>query len=98
MVLTASSTIGRISALGMRARARIESVWMVADARRASARGSAPAGNSPVARASANNRPNARSVESIASATRARISGSATASEDVVSTVKQPRGPSSPLR
>ena len=44
MVVTASSMIGRIFARGMRARARIESVWMVADAMRASLRGSAFSG------------------------------------------------------
>ena len=41
MVVTASSMIGRISARGIRARARIDIVWRVADATRASRRGSA---------------------------------------------------------
>jgi hypothetical protein len=36
MVATASSMMGSISARGMRARARIDKVWMVADATRAS--------------------------------------------------------------
>jgi hypothetical protein len=39
IVVTASSMMASISARGMRARARIESVWRVADATRASRRG-----------------------------------------------------------
>ena len=70
MVVTTSSMIGRIFPRGMRARARIESVWRVAVAMRASRRGSASSRNSPVPRASANKRPKARSVPSIASPTR----------------------------
>ena len=70
IVVTASLMMASISARGMRARARIESVWRVADATRASRRGSPFFGNSPAACASANRRPNARSVPSIASETR----------------------------
>ena len=52
----------------------------------------------PLPRAFVNSRSNARSLLSIASPTIDRISGSAIASEDALSTVKHPRGPVSPLR
>ena len=63
-----------------------------------SAAGSAAAGSSPFSLARRKQAANALSSSERPSSTMARISGSATASEAAVITVKQPRGPASPER
>ena len=73
-------------------------VWMVADASCASTTGSAVSGSSPFSLASRKQAANALSSSENPSSTMARISGSDTASDAAVITVKQPRGPASPER
>src|ERR1700716_2088259 len=91
-------TIASNSLRGTRARARIAMVWIVADANSASTTGSAVSGNSPFSFARRKQAANALSSSESPSSTMARISGSDTASDAAVITVKQPRGPASPDR
>src|ERR1700682_6797609 len=91
-------TIASNSLRGTRARARIAMVWVVADASCASTLGSAASDSSPFSLAMRKQAANALSSSENPSSTMARISGSKTASDAAVITVKQPRGPASPER